>query len=231
MSFNPTKCEVLHITRKKSPIHATYKIHGHDLTVAKNGRYLGVTLSDDLSWKAHVDTTAKKANNSLAFIRRNLSSCPQATKAQAYQSLVRPTLEYASAAWDPYTQSNIQQLEAVQRRAARFVKGDYRTTSSTSQMIQDLGWQPLQQRRQQAKVTLMYRIVYGLVDIPAQQYLHPATSATRGHGLRYIVPYTRTDILRHSFFPSAIRLWNQLPQQLVTAPTLEAFKGGLVQNP
>ena len=48
----------------------------------------------------------------------------------------------AGSAWDPHTTSCIQQLEAVQRRAARFVTGDYRTTSSTSQMIQDLGWPP-----------------------------------------------------------------------------------------
>ena len=40
----------------------------------------------------------------------------------AYLSLVRPHLEYAAAAWDPYIAKDIQQLERVQRRAARFVK-------------------------------------------------------------------------------------------------------------
>ena len=217
------------ITKKKSHSKAPYTLHGQTLAFSHSGSYLGVTVSDDLSWKEHVSRVTKKANNSLAFIRRNLTSCPQTTKAQAYQSLVRPSLEYASSAWDPHTQGCVQQLEAVQRRAARFVKGDYRTTSSTSKMIQDLGWQPLQNRRQQAKVTLMYRIVHNLVDIPGEQYLHTATSATRGHGLKFIVPNCRTDLFRHSFFPSAIRLWNQLPGTVATAPTLEAFKGGLAR--
>ena len=40
----------------------------------------------------------------------------------AYVSLFRPHLEYAAAAWDLYTAKDIQQLERVQRRAARFVK-------------------------------------------------------------------------------------------------------------
>ena len=231
MSFNPSKCEVLHITRKKSPSKAAYTLHGQTLSVAKSGSYLGVTVSDNLSWNEHVNKATTKANNSLAFIRRNLASCPQSTKAQAYQSLVRPPLDYASSAWDPHTTGCVQQIEAVQRRAARFVKGDYRTTSSTSQMIQDLGWQPLQVRRQQAKVTLMYRIVYNLVDIPGNQYLHTTTSVTRGHGLRFIVPFTRTDAMRHSFFPSAIRLWNQLPEPVATASTLEAFKRELTRTP
>ena len=113
MSFNPSKCETLHITRRKAPIKTRYKIHKEDLTEAKSGRYLGVSISDNLSWNAHVDQTTKKANNSLAFLRRNLTSCPQDIKAQSYKTLVRPILEYASSAWDPYTQTNITQLEAV----------------------------------------------------------------------------------------------------------------------
>ena len=61
------------------------------------------------------------------------------TKAQCYTSLVRPILEGESSVWDPHTIKNIQQLEAMQRRAAKFVMGDYKTYSSTSKMISDLG--------------------------------------------------------------------------------------------
>ena len=103
-----------------------YRIHGHDLKVVKGGKYLGVTITHNLSRGSHVETTSRKANNSLAFLRRNLTSCPKDIKSQAYQTLVRPILEYASPAWDPFTQKDINQLEAVQRRAARFVMSDYR---------------------------------------------------------------------------------------------------------
>ena len=193
--------------------------------------YLGITISNNLSWNAHVNATVKKANNSLAFLRRNLARCPKDVKAQSYQTMVRPILEYTSTSWDPpYTVTNIQQLEAVQRRAARFVCGDYKTTSSPSQMIAELGWEPLQTRRANAKLVMIYRITYGLIDIPAPDFLHPSTLSTRGNTLRYIIPYCRTDIYQHSFFPSAIRLWNQLPDHTVTSQTLDAFKLGLDNN-
>ena len=227
MSFNPSKCEVVRITRKRNPIHSSYSIHGHDLSSVKSGRYLGVTISDNLAWNAHVDVTTKKANNSLAFLRRNLARCPRDTKAQCYTSLVRPILEYASTAWDPYTSKNIQQLEAVQRRAARFVMGDYKTTSSTSQMISDLGWESLQQRRSDSRLVMIYRITHSLIDIPVSLYLHPSSLSTRGHTLRYTVPFCRTDVYRHSFFPAGIRLWNHLPEHVATTQTLDAFKDGL----
>jgi len=63
--------------------------------------------------------------------------------------------------------------------------------------------------------------------MPTAQYLlvYNTTSVTRGHRLKFIVPYSRTDILRHYFFPSAIRLWNPLPQPTATVPTLKVLKG------
>ena len=142
----PSKCEVIRITRDRNLIKATFNIHGHDLSFVTPGKYLGATLTDNLSWNAHVDGITKRANNTLGFLRRNLARCPRDTKALCCTSLIRPTTEYASTAWDPHTSRNINQLEAVQRRAARFVMGDYKTTSSTSQMICHLRWDSLQQR-------------------------------------------------------------------------------------
>ena len=101
MSFNPSKCEVIRVTKKRNPITANYNIHGQDLNFVKDGKYLGVQISESLSWNAHIASTAKKASNSLAFLRRNLTSCPPDVKAQSYKTLVRPILEYASTVWDP----------------------------------------------------------------------------------------------------------------------------------
>jgi len=59
----------------------------------------------------------------LNFVRRNTYCCSQEAKNLAF---FRPHLEYAAAAWDPYMAKDIQQLERVQHRAARFVKKNYR---------------------------------------------------------------------------------------------------------
>jgi len=170
----------------------------------------------------------------LHIIILNLSSCPNDIILQCYKLLVKHVLDYAAAALDPHTQTCITQLEAVQRRAARFITGNYRTTSSTSQMIADLGLPSLELRRQNSKLMMMYRITYGLVDIPANLHLRQSITSTRGHGLedmdgavvRYWIPYCRTDIYRHSFFISGARLWNQLPKTMTVLQTPESFRKG-----
>ena len=130
---------------------------------------------------------------------------------------------------DPHTDINIAKLEGVQRRAARFVTNDYNYTSSVTAMMRAFEWESLQERRQQAKVVMMYRIVNSLVDIPPQDHLHQqGTAVTRGHQSRFMVPYSRTDTHRTAFFPSAIRLWNQLPESLVNLSSLDVFKTGIV---
>jgi hypothetical protein len=55
-------------------------------------------------------------------------------------TLARPLVEYASTVWDPYTQTDINKVEAVQRRVARYVANNHRNRSSVSNIIQRLKW-------------------------------------------------------------------------------------------
>ena len=83
-----------------------------------------------------------------------------------YHALIRPTVEYASAAWDPYLATDINRLEQVQRRGAHFVHRNYwETPSCVSRMIADLGWQSREERRLIHRLTLLYQIQRGLIYI------------------------------------------------------------------
>ena len=67
------------------------------------------------------------------------TKCPSKLKETAYLSLLRSNLEYAATIWDPNYVRDIDSLEQVQRRAARFTTGDYHTTSSVTAMLAELG--------------------------------------------------------------------------------------------
>ena len=74
MQFNPSKCQVIHVTRSRSPLPTTYTLHGETLEAVASARYLGVDIANDLSWKTHVSRITNNANKSLGFLRRNLKT-------------------------------------------------------------------------------------------------------------------------------------------------------------
>jgi hypothetical protein len=123
----------------------------------------------------------------------------------------------------------VYKIEAVQRRAARFIMGDYKRESSVTSMLKQLDLDTLQSRRQAARATMMYRVVNDLIDIPSSQS-QPTISNIRGYTSRYLQPFCHTKSYQDSFFPAGIVIWNSLPASKVTADSLEVFKARISQH-
>ena len=135
MRFNAKKCYLMNITRTRNHLTHNYSLNSHILQTVTRDKYLGNTISNDLNWSTHINTITNKCNCKLGFLRRNLSRCPQKLKVTAYISLVRPTLEYVASVWDPHLIKDRNSLAAVQRKAARFVYGDYRRRASPTHNV------------------------------------------------------------------------------------------------
>ena len=102
MKFNPSKCQILSVTHKQCPIKFQYKLHNEALENVKSAKYLGITITSDLSWNKHIATVTSEANKALGFVKRNIHSS-ELVKTRAYQAIVRPTLEYAPPAFVIHT--------------------------------------------------------------------------------------------------------------------------------
>ena len=152
------KCNVLTISKKRSPSKYNYTLHGHILEHDISAKYLGCTISSDLKWGKHISTICSKANKTISFLKKNINISNKSIKEKVYVSFVRPTLEYASSVWDSYQQNDIHRLEMVQRRAARYVTNRYHNTSSVSSMIEQLEWTTLQERRKHSRLLMMYKL-------------------------------------------------------------------------
>ena len=144
MSFKPDKCEILHISRKQKPIIFQYTLHNQVLKSTNKVKYLGVTIIYDLTWNHHINNIANKANASLRFIKRNVKTNSIKTKELAYKTYVGPKVEYCSVVWDPWQKQQINKIEMMQRRAARYTLNQYSYQSSVSAMLRHLCWPTLQ---------------------------------------------------------------------------------------
>ena len=131
MRFQPVKCNMMQLTRKRiKKIHASYTLEGTNLENVESIKNLGVTITSDLRWNTHVSNVCTNANRTLGFLRRNLYSCPQEVKEAAYKGLDPPGVVLQ------------EELESVQKRAARFVTGNYNyETGSMTGILGQLKWE------------------------------------------------------------------------------------------
>ena len=248
MKFNATKCYTLPIKQKTSFM---YQLDNTFLKEVSSNPYLGLNISDDLTWNFHINSMCKKASSTLGFIRRNLQRCPKETRLSAYVSLVRSTLEYGAVKWDPFTQNQIEKIERVQRQAARFIHNDYKSREEgiMTKMLKDLDLPTLQQRRKVLRLTFLFKIAENLVPaIPPENYLKPIKNK-RNIKAKYfsdcisknvvenyetnnsrpfkILEAKNSQQYKNSFFVRTISDWNKLDNSIVNAGSVDCFKARL----
>jgi len=165
-----------------------------------------------------------------AFLNRNLSSCSRRVRDLTYKTYVRPQLEYASTVWDPSTRKNVNQLEQVQRHAARYVTGNYNTNSSVTAMLRDLEWPTLEQRRHHSRLIMMYKIFNRLVDIDLPASLTRTNANTRGHSSRILEYSCSCNAYASSFYPRTSRDWNALSADPLLCQSVDSFKNYLCSD-
>ena len=231
MQFHPSKCKVLHITRNTNRITFTYNLRGENLSAVQEEKYLGVKLDDRLSWRPHIEATVGKGRQKLGFLRRNLKINSVAIKTRSYQTLVRPNLEYCCTAWSPHQKGQIEQLESIQRKAARFVFNKYGWRQSPTAMLKRLGWESLENRRKKFRIALTYKILNGHVAIPPDKYFTRNEKSTRGcaHSKKLQERGSKCDYLNATFFRASPSLWNGLPPKIAEAPSIMACKANLAK--
>lgn len=130
------------------------------LSSVHSHKYLGLNITNNLSWQKHVEYVTNNANHMLGYLRRNFSSVPMSVKLNLYKTLVRSKLEYACAIWDPGQVTLTLTLEAVQNRAARFILCNYSRHASVTAMKKTLNLTDLSFRRKCSRLSLFHKIYH-----------------------------------------------------------------------
>lgn len=232
MKINRDKTVVFRVTNKtKHVVDFNYTLGTFTLAAVDSLKYLGVTISKNLSWKEHVKNICSTAEMKLWFLRRKLKLASKDAKLTAYLYLVRPTLEYASIVWDPYETGLINMIERVQRRAARFILSRYSQTDSVTEMLQLLKLPPLAERRHVARLKFLFLLWKRHFNINATHYLVPQRGrASRGtHEHNFRISQLHINAYANSFFPRTINQWNRLSTTIIQSDTVTQFENKLKQ--
>ena len=232
VTFSAPKTESLLVSLKHdSDQHPTLKLNNTDITEVENHKHLGLTFSSNLTWDKHVDEILMKAGSRIDVLSRLMYKLDRRTLEIMYTAFVRPKMEYADIVWSNLSQQKCHQLECLQKRAGRIVSGAIRG-SSTAEIYQELGWDSLEERRNQHKLLFLHKIIHGNTPQYLSELLPSQVGEVSRYPLRndndYVTFQTRTGIFYRSFFPSTVREWNLLDPNIRNIEDYSEFKRQLL---
>ena len=211
LSLNTQKCAAIRFSFSTSPGCPTYTIDGTNVPSPESHRDLGVLVRGDLSWCDHYSHICSKAYSSLYMIKRAFTTADVSSKRRLYISLVRSKLVYCSQLWRPYLKKDILILERVQRRATKYILGDY--SSSYRERLMALDLLPLMYWLELNDLMYLVNALKNPSDnMSILQFVSFCSSSTRSnthHKLKH--KYNRTSKSHHFYFHRIVRLWNKLP--------------------
>ncbi len=190
LSLNIDKTKELVVDyRRQSREHTPITIDKTPVERVSSFKFLGVHITEDLTWSAHTDAVLKKAHQRLFFLRRlrKFGTSPRILRS-FYTCTVESILTGCITAWfGNSTAGNRRALQRVVRTARHIVGGELTS-------LQDIYTR---------RCTRKARRIIKDSSHPSHRLLSLLPSGRRFRSIR-----SRTSRLRDSFFPQAIRLMN-----------------------
>ena len=167
LTLNGSKCKYMIISRLKcnSVAAPILTLHNKAIEKVSSYKYLGVIITNDLLWSAHIERIRSKANKIIGLIYRQFYSwSSQQTLLRLYTSLVRPHLEYATQVWNPYLMKDIQKLENVQKFALKVCCKRWDLTYAEA--LEQTALPDLKARRTHLNLCYFYKLINGVFEFP-----------------------------------------------------------------
>ena len=228
VDFNPTKTSTLLISRRQHPVfHPSLEMNNVVLNETTSHKHLGLTISNTCSWIEHINNIAETAWSRLNLMRLLKFKINRKALEKMYFAFIRPLLEYSDSVWD-YSPAYVKkQLDDIHYEAARIITGGTKLCSH-DKLLSDLGWDTLQERRTKHKLVIFYKILNNLTPPYLQDFVPPLVQEANPYRLRNSndirTIHANTNLYYNSFYPSTIRDWNNLTQEIKQSTSVASFR-------
>jgi hypothetical protein len=220
MPFNVKKCKVMHVGKRNNK--SDYFLMGETIPKTSEEKDLGVHFSDSFKPSLNCNMVSKSANKVVGMIRRNISNKGMEGMLILYKTLVRPTLDYCSPVWRPYTKKDMTKLERVQKRFTKLIDGC--KGLKYEQRLNKLGITSLEERYYRADMIQVFKILNDCDDIYPVNFLEMNSRVGRNNSCKLFKRRSRLDICKHAFTSRVVDPWNALPDAVVLSADVNAFK-------
>ena len=221
LPFNASKCKVMHLGTNNERMK--YVLYDRQLDTTNSDKDLGYYVDNELKFHVHTAAATKKANQIVGVIKRSYESLDAKTICMLYKAMVRPHLEYGNAIWGPYYQADIKTVEAVQHRVTKLIPT--LKDKTYEDRLKSLKLPSLVYRRRRGDMITMYKLMNGLIRIDRMDLFTPPNTLQTSQRVYKELATKRAR--RNSFSQRVVDDWNNLPVDVIDAPSLNTFKDRL----
>ena len=192
--------------------------------------YLGIKIDNNLCWSSQVDSLCKDLRSKIGLFSRLKQFLPYDSLLKLYYGIIQPKLDYGITIWGYTCQNNIYKIQHMQNRFARIILGNYDYVNVRGlELVHQLRWLNIIQRRDYFMSVLMFKSIHGLVpeylcnEITMQ--IEVSNRSTRSINANNVyVPHVNLEGTKRSFSYAGALIWNGLPESLKVCYSLNSFK-------
>ena len=258
MKFHPSKCKVLMVSNTRPPlidilpqIQYYYSLGNDILEYCDAEKDLGIIMNGNLNFTDHVNMLYAKANQKFGLLRRTCHFIDNFRIRRAlYLTMIRSIFEHCPIVWRPSSNTAINKLESIQKRAFKWMVNDVHISYSSNHLYyvhcKQFNILPIKYRFDYHDLKFFHAVVNGFSCVSLPEYLQPFTySRLRSSHLdskcfiSSIVPRNlmsnsnfASNSKRHfsnSYFYRAHLLWNKLPLMIREIVSTKVFEVELIK--
>ena len=225
LNYDKTKFMIFTNRQRSTPSDINITINNKTVLQATSFKYLGLTLTPDLSWQQHIDNMITKINRRLGVLRRIKQFLNLDTRCILYTSLILPLFDYADTIWgDKNNVVLMNSLQTLENKAAKIILDELPWYSAT-EALRRLKWTKLQTRRHNHRCTFIYKCMNGFIDfnfdLVKNENIHDHDTRRRSN---LHLPKARTNKGKHRPTYQASLDFNNFETELKNAESLSNFK-------
>ena len=218
LKFNIGKCKILSINNTNPFLLHSYHLSNVPLERVNKINDLGLILNSNLTWDNHIASKISKADQMMGLIKRTVGyRCPPKTKLILYNTLAKSALSYGSIIWSYGSKKLLKSVEAVQRRATKYITNDY--TSDYKTRLLKCNLLPFSYTKEVNDLCFLYKCIHNFYNIDIRHILsfYDASSSRTRLGQRpySLIPPRKHPKKQQDFYTRRIvRTWNALPAEI-----------------
>ena len=221
------KCFLLQISKSRPSSDLT--LNNIPISKTNTMKDLGIIISQNLKWTNHINYIYQNARTSTYFIIK-FSKCKDISiLIKLFKTYARCKLEYNTPLWSPFLIQNIDKLEKIQKDFTRYAfRKCHLPYKSYSDRLSQVNIKSLEYRRLFFDIIFIFKTIHGISGLNFDEFFHFRNKPykLRGHSLQINAnqQYISNNTWKHSFFSRAPKIWNQLPENIVSISSLNRFK-------